>query len=42
MAEWMAKKKIKAVGYDGPNERTQYKEVEYQRNRKGSKGELEN
>ena len=41
MAEWMVKKRVKAVGYDGPNECTQHVTVEYQRTRKGSKGKVE-
>lgn len=41
MAEWMVRKKVKAVGYDGPNECSQHKNIEYQRDRKGSKTKVE-
>jgi arylformamidase len=41
MAEWMVKTRVKAVGYDGPNECTQHKDIGYQRDRKGSKGKVE-
>jgi kynurenine formamidase len=34
MAEWMVKKKVKAVGYDGPNECTQHKTIGYESTRK--------
>lgn len=40
MAEWMVKKKVKAVGYDGPNECTQHKNIEYLQTRKGSRGKV--
>jgi arylformamidase len=36
MAEWMVKKKVKAVGYDCPNEWTQHMGIEYEYMRKGS------
>jgi arylformamidase len=36
MAEWMVKKKVKAVGYDGPNECTFYVSIEYLFTRKGT------
>jgi arylformamidase len=37
MAEWMVGKKVKAVGFDGPNECTQAQAMEFERTRKGSK-----
>ena len=37
MAEWMVKKKVKAVGYDCPNEWSQHLSIEYDYTRKGSK-----
>jgi kynurenine formamidase len=36
MAEWMVKKRVKAVGYDCPNEWTQHMSIEYDYTRKGS------
>jgi len=35
MAEWMVKKKVKAVGYDCPNEWTQHLSIEYDYTRRG-------
>lgn len=40
MAEWMVKKKVKAVGFDGPNEGTQYLYIDYECTRTGSKAVL--
>lgn len=37
MAEWMVKKRVKAVGYDCPNECTQHLSREYDHTRKGPK-----
>ena len=41
MAEWMVKKKVKAVGYDCPNECFHYKTMEYEATRMGYKKNLE-
>jgi arylformamidase len=41
MAEWMVRKKVKAVGYDCPNECTQHTYIEYQCTRKGEKAKIE-
>jgi arylformamidase len=41
MAEWMVKKKVRAVGFDGPNECIQHKTVEYDCTRRGSAGKVE-
>jgi arylformamidase len=41
MAEWMAKKKVKAVGFDCPNECIQHKGMEYECTRKGYKKKVE-
>ena len=41
MAEWNVKKKVKAVGFDGPNECIQHKTVEYDCTRKGWPGKIE-
>lgn len=41
MAEWMVIKKVKAVGFDCPNECTQYMYKDYECTRTGSKSPLE-
>jgi len=40
MAEWMVKKKVKAVGFDCPNECTQYLSKDYECTHTGSKSPL--
>jgi kynurenine formamidase len=41
MAEWMVRKKVRAVGYDCPNECTHHKSFVYELTRTGSPDRLE-
>jgi arylformamidase len=41
MAEWMVKKKVKAVGYDCPNECSHHRTIEYECTRQGYRKQLE-
>lgn len=41
MAEWMVKKKVKAVGYDCPNECFHHKTIQYECTRQGYRKKLE-